>query len=487
VCQRLKSELAEMRQEKIELADSLRVKEEELSSKAQMYESSVSSAGDSHQQLLRVQEECTALKSSTDEALATLRSEKDSLDRKVQEIESTSSILQNQVTEYQEKFDVESRAFAEEREKFLVKLKESEQASIGLEEDFDRYKKKTEAVFLTMQNEVMEAREKMEKLESMRLASETEFESYKKKAEAALASSMSAASSISSEHEMKLKMAQERSLALEQELETIKKEAEVKMEAQSTAERKRLEILYGEQRKSMVDQYEKKISENDRVIKELQKKIEGVRHHSLHEQASLKAELESLEKARVETANTLTEHAQLVQKAQEAKEVEEDLRKQIDGLQAKVVDIKQRAKEAIREAVVSASRKDSTIGTGSKPFRARTSSLDSVEQGLLDSSMDSTITTNESSTMMPTTVAATTRGPQFQQQQPIAANAAPRGTTADVAGAFKLLFSQSRGAVQDAYRRGDFSGISRLRLTFTILVYSVLVHLSLFSLWWTCK
>ena len=153
-------------------------------------------------------------------------------------------------------------------------------------------------------------------------------------------------------------------------------------------------------------------------------------------------------------------------------EIEQNLRNKIEELYKQINELKDQTQESIREAVVAASRKElSAPGTESKPPRNRSNSIDSIEAGFL-------VRTDSGS--------STPTHRTFQNTPLNIISPASRGTN-DPSSAIRLTFTQLRTAIADVYRRGDLSGLNRMKVTFGILIYSVVVHLSIFSLWWSCK
>ena len=153
-------------------------------------------------------------------------------------------------------------------------------------------------------------------------------------------------------------------------------------------------------------------------------------------------------------------------------EIEQNLRNKIEELYKQINELKDQTQESIREAVVAASRKElSAPGTESKPPRNRSNSIDSIEAGFL-------VRTDSGS--------STPTHRTFQNTPLNIISPASRGTS-DPSSAIRLTFTQLRSAIADVYRRGDLSGLNRMKVTFGILIYSVVVHLFIFSLWWSCK
>jgi len=127
----------------------------------------------------------------------------------------------------------------------------------------------------------------------------------------------------------------------------------------------------------------------------------------------------------------------------------EALKKQVEELQANLQSVKQRAKDAIKEAFAAAAaqtggqrRGGATVDVESR--QSRSASMDSIDTGLAQ------------------VVEGDRRG---------------------------LIYfaKQTQAACLDAVRKRDAAGLWRLRFILALLVYVGIVHGVLLSVWWSCK
>jgi hypothetical protein len=183
------------------------------------------------------------------------------------------------------------------------------------------------------------------------------------------------------------------------------------------------------------------------------------------------------------------------------------LRKQVEILQAKLVEVKQRAKNAIKEALrgTGALPPSSTGGTGSKPpYRARTCSLDSLESGLgpiqedsilnLDKSTlgsnsnselleTSTISSSSTVSTSTTTSSGTYSKPDSHHQTNSSEICPSNNTliqlcTSGVTKERTVLvpsLSQLTSAILHI-KKGDYSHFKQYRFWFTLATYLLIIH-----------